>query len=86
MFSHIHRGLSHIIIGGVEIIALPSFIRYDDSYDYMYIPCYAVIDDGVVSFRCIEDRPSVGEVQYFNVDIMDRAIKEIIKEEGKLYV
>ena len=86
VFSHIHRGLAHLIVGGVEMIALPSFMRFNDSYDYMYVPCYAIIDDNAVTFRCIEDRPTISDVQLYNIDIIDKAIKEIIKEEGKLYV
>jgi len=86
VFSHIHRGLAHLIVGGVEMIALPSFMRFDDAYDSMYIPCIAIVDENTTSFRCYEERPTIKEVQLHNVDIIDAAIKEIIKEEGKLYV
>jgi len=86
VFSHIHRGVSHMIVGGIELVALPSFVRYEDAYDSMYVPCYAVVDGGSISFRCVEDRPDIKEVQMLNIDLINNALKHLISTEGQLYV
>jgi len=86
VFSHIHRGVSHLIVGGVELVALPSFMRFEDAHDAMYVPCYAVVEDGSISFRCVEDRPDIKDVQLFNIDLINRALKHLISTEGQLYV
>lgn len=87
VYSHIHRGLSIVVVGGIEIIALPSFLRYNDTYDNMYSPPSALIlTDEEIKIIKSDVKPSIAEVQKFNVDAMNEILKELIEKEGGLKI
>lgn len=84
VYAHIHRGFAYIVHGGVEIIVLPSFLRYNDAHDASYTPVMLLIDGD--SFKLLKPsrKPEMAEVEMYNIQLMDSVILEIIKKEGRL--
>ena len=82
--GHLHRGAVHLMVSGVELVFLPSMLRHVDAYDAMYDKCIALIDDTVV-FKCLSDKPPISHVQEANINLINKILIKLVREEGDIY-